>query len=225
MYDPRAPADRQMLYINGAEGAFTARDKPANTILGHYWQTTRLLRKIDLGYRPESSTTADKMAWLIRQATKHPHYGPYIGSDCLSVVLYPDNPGMPTHLHPVKATSEEYGPHLVTPMLSTWDVEFNLDPKPLDLTDPEDDKKTFPGSPGNVASHRDTSGNFVVREGADSDSVRDTKAHYFAVYYREARNQLVGRSFSIETVPSHLMKLLTTCAGLEVGVEVRLARS
>ncbi len=39
----------------------------------------------------------------------------------------------------------------------------------------------------------------------DPDPLRDTIAHYFATYYQEARSQLAGRSFSIETVPSHLM--------------------
>ena len=67
-----------MLYINGAQGAFTAGDKPASAILWAHWETTRLLRKIDLSYRPESRTTADRMAWLVRQATKHPVYGPYV---------------------------------------------------------------------------------------------------------------------------------------------------
>jgi len=100
MYARRPPADKQMLYINGAEGAFTARHKPANAILKRCWETKRLLRKVDLGCRPESRTTAERMAWLIRQATKHPHYGPYIGPDCLSVVLHPDNPGMPTTTTP-----------------------------------------------------------------------------------------------------------------------------
>jgi hypothetical protein len=39
----------------------------------------------------------------------------------------------------------------------------------------------------------------------DSDQLRDTIARYFAAYYREVRNQLSGRSFSTETIPSHLM--------------------
>ena len=139
MFNPRAPKDRQWLYINGAEGAFTAGDKPANAIRGRLLATRRLLRKIDLGHRPESRTTADRMAWLVRQAAKHPHYGPYIGPDCLSVVIYPDDPGMLTHYHPEKATTVEYGPHSVTPLGSILDMEFDLDPEPRDLTDPEDD--------------------------------------------------------------------------------------
>jgi hypothetical protein len=132
IYDPRPSADQQMLYINGARGAFTAGDKHANTILGRHWETTRLLRRIDLGYRPESRVSADRMAWLVRQATKHPGCGHLIGPDCLSVVIHPDNPGMLSHYHPEKATTVEYGPHFVTPMFSTWDVEVDLDPQPLD---------------------------------------------------------------------------------------------
>lgn len=40
---------------------------------------------------------------------------------------------------------------------------------------------------------------------AESHDLRDKIAHYFAAYYRELRNQLEGRSFGIDTVPSHLM--------------------
>lgn len=151
MYDPRPPADKQILYINGVEGVFTARDKPANAILKRYWETKRLLRKVDPGYRPESRTTAERMAWLIRQATKHRAlYGPYIGPDCLSVVLHPDNPGMPTHYHPEKATTIEYGPHLVTPVMSMWDMEVDLEPHIPDLADPNEAVIT--------ASHRRANG-------------------------------------------------------------------
>lgn len=196
MYDPRPAADRQKLYINGAEGAFTAGDKPANTILKRYWETKRLLRKIDLGYRPESRTTAERLAWLVRQATKHPRYGPLVGPDCLSVVIHPDNPGMPTHYHPEKATTIEYGPHLVTPMLSTWDVRFDLDPHIPDLVDPSEAILT--------TSHR-RANDSARSDDVDPDPLRDAIARYFAAYYQEARSQLAGRSFSIETVPSHLM--------------------
>ena len=196
MYDPGPLAEKQMLYINGAEGAFTARDKPADAILKRYWETKRLLRKVDLGYRPEGRTTADRMAWLVRQATKHPRYGPYIGPDCLSVVLHPDNPGMPTHYHPEKATTIEYGPHLVTPMLSTWDVEFDLEPHIPDLADPTEAILS--------TSHRHVNDG-TQGDDVDPDPLRDSLAHYFAAYYQEARSQLAGRSFSIETVPSHLM--------------------
>ena len=195
MYDPRPPADKQMLYINGAEGAFTARDKPANTILKRYWETKRLLRKVDL-YRTEGRTTAARMAWLVRQATKHPRYGPYIGPDCLSVVLHPDNPGMPTHYHPEKAATIEHMPHLVTPMLAMWDVRTDLDPHIPDLADPNEAVLTTSYRRANDRAQSDE---------VDPDPLRDTIAHYFATYYQEARSQLAGRSFSIETVPSHLM--------------------
>jgi hypothetical protein len=131
MYDPRTPADLQKLYINGADSAFTAGDESANTILKRYWETKRLLRKIDLGHKPESRTTAERLAWLVRQAKKHPNYGRYIGPDYLSVVLHPGSPVMPTHYHPEKATTIEYGPHLVTPILSTWDVRFDLADRPV----------------------------------------------------------------------------------------------
>lgn len=40
---------------------------------------------------------------------------------------------------------------------------------------------------------------------AESHELRDTIAHYFGAYYRELRSQLKGRSFGIDTVPSHLM--------------------
>ncbi len=196
MYDPRPSADQQILYINGAKGAFTAGDKHANAILRRYWETKRLLRRIDLGYRPESRVSADRMAWLVRQATKHPQCGPLIGPDCLSVVIHPDNSEMPTHYHPEKSTTVEYGPHLVTPMLSTWDVKFDLDPQPLELAAPNEMPLT--------TSHRGASGSLRGRT-VDPDPLRDTVAHYFAAYYQEARSQLAGRSFSIETVPSHLM--------------------
>jgi hypothetical protein len=196
IFDPRPSADRQMLYINGAEGAFTAGDKPANTILKQYWETKRSLSKIDLGYRPESRTTAEILAWLVRQATKHPRYGPYIGPDCLSVVLHPDNPGMPTHYHPEKAATIEHMPHLVTPMLAMWDGRTDLDPHIPDLADPNEAVLT--------TSHRRANDRAQSDE-VDPDPLRYTIAHYFATYYQEARNQLAGRSFSIETVPSHLM--------------------
>src|SRR5215217_1042413 len=197
MYDPRLPADRQKLYINGAEGAFTAGDRSANTTLKRYWETTRLLRKIDLGYRPESQTTAERMAWLVRQATKHPQYGPLVGPDCLSVVIHPNNPKIPTHYHPEKATTIEYGPHLVTPMLSTWDARVDLDPHIPDLADPNEAIVT--------TSHRRANDDSARSDDVDPDPLRDGIVRYFAAYYQEGRNRLAGRSFSNETVPSHLM--------------------
>lgn len=39
----------------------------------------------------------------------------------------------------------------------------------------------------------------------ESEELRDKIAHYYSAYYRELRRQLEGRSFSISTVPSHLM--------------------
>ncbi len=124
------------------------------------------------------------MAWLVRQGTKHPRYGPLIGPDCLSVVIHPDNPGMPTHYHPKKATTVEYGPHLITPMLSTWDVVFNLDPQIPDLAAPiELPLKT---------SHMGTKGSAREKSAVDPDPLRDTVAHYFAAYYQEARSQLAA---------------------------------
>lgn len=60
----------------------------------------------------------------------------YIGPDCLSVVLHPGSPAMPTHYHPEKATTVEHMPRLVTPMLSIWDVEIDSNPSPPDLDAP-----------------------------------------------------------------------------------------
>src|SRR5215217_6787339 len=158
---------------------------------------TGFFRKIDLGYRPESQTTAERMAWLVRQATKHPQYGPLVGPDCLSVVIHPNNPKIPTHYHPEKATIIEYGPHLVTPMLSTWDARVDLDPHIPDLADPNEAIVT--------TSHRRANDDSARSDDVDPDPLRDGIVRYFAAYYQEGRNRLAGRSFSNETVPSHLM--------------------
>ncbi len=122
----------------------------------------------------------------------------------MSVVLHPDNPGMPTHYHPEKATTVEYGPHLVTPVMSMWDMEVDLEPHIPDLADPNEAVLT--------TSHR-RADDGAQGDNVDPDPLRDSLAQYFAAYYQEARSQLAGRSFSSETVPSHLMpwrKLIRT---------------
>lgn len=82
-------------------------------------------------------------------------------------------------------------------MLSTWDVRFDLDPQIPDLAAPiELPLRT---------SHRGTKGGAKEKGAVDPDPLRDAVAHYFASYYQEARSQLSGKSFSVETVPSHLM--------------------
>lgn len=126
MFDPRARPDKQMVFVHGARITFDARDPAAEEIRRRYWAATRVLKRVDLGNEPESRASAERMAWLIREASSHPRYGYLVGRDCLSVVIHPNSPAMPTHYHPDKATTVEYGPHLVTPMLSSWDVEFDL---------------------------------------------------------------------------------------------------
>jgi hypothetical protein len=72
------------------------------------------------------------------------------------------------------------------------------------LTDPANDGKVLVSSPGSTGPQEGKSTG-AWREKADPDPLRDKIARYFAAYYQEARSQLSGRSFSIETVPSHLM--------------------
>lgn len=184
------------LFISGTRVAFTVGDKYSNELDRCSKQVRRQLRRIDLGREPNSRTTADRLAWLVRQASRHPRYGKYIGRDCLSTVVHPGSGPFLTHYHPEKATTVEYSPHLVTPMLSTWDVRFDLDPHIPDLADPNEAILT--------TSHR-RANDSAQSDDVDPDLLRDTIAHYFAAYYQEARSQLAGRSFSIETVPSHLM--------------------
>lgn len=197
MFDPRARADKQMIFVHGARVTFNAGDPAGAKICRRYWEMTRILKRIDLGHEPESRTTADRMAWLIRETSSHPRHGYLVGRDCLSVVIHSNSPAMPTHYHPDKATTVEYGPHLVTPMLSTWDVEFDLDPQIPDLAAPiELPLRT---------SHRGTKGIVRERSAVAPDPLRDSVARYFAAYYQEARSQLAGKSFGVATVPSHLM--------------------
>ena len=185
------------LFISGTRAAFTAGDSFANELNKDVIRTTRQIRRIDLGSKPSSKTTAERLTWLVKRASRHPRYGKYIGRDCLSVVIHPNSPAMPTHYHPGKASTVEHGPHLVTPMLSMWDVEFDLDPQIPDLAAPvELPLRT---------SHRSTRGSAGERGSVDSDPARDTAAHYFAAYYQEARSQLAGTSFGVDSVPSHLM--------------------
>jgi len=115
----------------------------------------------------------------------------------LSVVIHPNNRKIPTHYHPEKATTIEYGPHLVTPMLSTWDARVDLDPHIPDLADPNEAIVT--------TSHRRANDDSARSDDVDPDPLRDGIVRYFAAYYQEGRNRLAGRSFSNETVPSHLM--------------------
>ena len=188
--------DKFGLFISGTRAPFTVGDNYSSGLNRCAKQVRRQLRRIDLGREPSSRTTADRLAWLIRQASRHPRYRKFIGRDCLSTVIHPGSGPFLTHYHPEKAATIEYGPHLVTPMLSTWDVEFNLDPHIPDLADPSEAILT--------TSHR-RANDSVQGDDVDPDPLRDSLAHYFAAYYQEARSQLAGRSFGIETVPSHLM--------------------
>lgn len=89
-------------------------------------------------------------------------------------------------------------------MLATWDVEIDLEPHIPDLADPNEAVLTTSHKPANDSAQGDD---------VDPDPLRDHLARYFAAYYQEARSQLAGRSFGIDTVPSHLMpwrKLVTT---------------
>jgi len=81
-------------------------------------------------------------------------------------------------------------------MMSMWDMEVDLEPHIPDLADPNEAVIT--------TSHRRANGGAQGDE-VDPDPLRDKIAQYFAAYYQEARSQLAGRSFSPETVPSHLM--------------------
>jgi hypothetical protein len=94
------------------------------------------------------------------------------------------------------------GVHLA--MLRQIAYEVLNSPALVALTNPAHDGKVLPGSPSNARSQEGKDAG-ARRTKADLDPLRDKKARYFAAYYREARDQLSGRSFSIETVPSHLM--------------------
>lgn len=94
------------------------------------------------------------------------------------------------------------GVHFV--MLRQMAYEILNSPALLALADPENDRKTSPGSRGSATSHEGENGS-PRSEAIDPDPMRDKIARYFAAYYQAARSQLAGRSFSIETVPSHLM--------------------
>jgi hypothetical protein len=94
------------------------------------------------------------------------------------------------------------GVHLA--MLRQIAYEVLNSPALVALTDPANDGKVPVSSPGSTGSQEGKSTG-AWREKADLDPLRDKIARYFAAYYQEARSQLSGRSFSIETVPSHLM--------------------
>jgi hypothetical protein len=94
------------------------------------------------------------------------------------------------------------GVHLA--MLRQIAYEVLNSPALVALTEPANDGKVPVSSPGSAGSQEGKSTG-DRREKADPDPLRDKITRYFAAYYREARDQLSGRSFSIETVPSHLM--------------------
>ena len=185
------------IFISGTRIAFTAGDAFASELNRRSMQARRQIKRVDLGQLPSGETIADRLAWLIREASRHPLYGKYIGRDCLSAVVHPGNGPFLGHYHPEKATASEYGPHLVSPMVATCDVEIDLEPHIPDLADPNEAVLT--------TSHRCKNDN-AQNDDVDPDPLREKIAQYFAAYYQEARSQLAGsKSFSPESVPSHLM--------------------
>jgi hypothetical protein len=68
--------------------------------------------------------------WLVRQASRHPKCGKYIGRVCSSAVSHAGSPAWPCGYHPENDTTiEGHMPHLVTPMMTMWGVEVDLDPQ------------------------------------------------------------------------------------------------
>jgi hypothetical protein len=99
------------------------------------------------------------------------------------------------------------GVHLA--MLRQIAHEVLHSPALLDLTDPSKHGQanvdgTPVRSPGGAASPEGAGSAPPTTAGAP-DPLRDTIALYFAAYYREVRNRLSGKSYGIDTVPSHLM--------------------
>lgn len=99
------------------------------------------------------------------------------------------------------------GVHLA--MLRQIAYEVLHSPALLDLTDPNGlmSKNAVSAFTGSIASATPPEGveSATRVSAADADPLRDTIAHYFAAYYRELRRQLSGKSYGIDTVPSHLM--------------------
>lgn len=99
------------------------------------------------------------------------------------------------------------GVHLA--MLRQIAYEALHSPALLDLTNPNKPapKNAGASSPASTAGDA-PAGNAVsatpMIAGAP-DPLRDTIARYFATYYREVRSLLSGKTYGIDTVPSHLM--------------------
>ncbi len=137
MLKPGLPDNETYGIMIGATAAILAEDEHAKENLKSLNQVLRQLRRVDLGQQPSGRTTAERLVWVMREASKHPKYGKYIGRNFLSVVIHPDSPAMATYYHPSEAVALERGPHLVTPELTMTDLEFDVD-----LEAPEDSSRS-----------------------------------------------------------------------------------
>ena len=79
-------------------------------------------------HRSNSEHVANVLVQFIRAASKTKYGrgqdGPYIGSNCMSVVLTP-NPedDFIAKYHPVNDSPQQYIPHLVTQSISLWGLQ------------------------------------------------------------------------------------------------------
>jgi hypothetical protein len=149
--------------VTGAVGAFEAKDKHANRLKKIKGTVARHFRKHDRRLNDEQA--ARKLVTLVRAASTHPAYGPFIGRDCLSVVAVPKTPSMnmlfsmdvapstesPTEsrrdtpftgfYHPVAATTVLYGPLTVGPYVDLLSFEVDLDPQVPELPEERAEKR------------------------------------------------------------------------------------
>lgn len=98
-------------------------------------------------------------------------------------------------------------------MLRQMAYEVLHSPALLDLTDPNKTAQTYVGGVpvGSPDSATLTGGLGTAAQmtaanpNPDPNPLRDTLDQYFATYYREVRSLLSGKTYGIDTVPSHLM--------------------
>jgi hypothetical protein len=112
---PGLPDHRFTSVISGAWEPFMANDQYGMKARKGLMQVNRQIKRVDQDEKPSARTTADRLAWIMREAARHPKYGQLIGRDFLSVVIHPKSSVMPMMYHPEKGSPEGRVPHLLTP--------------------------------------------------------------------------------------------------------------
>jgi len=109
------PKKALALYIHGYEKAITEGIK----------YKLRRLRKRRFFQNSDSNTVAFKLVELIREASRTPDHGKYIGRDCLSIAISRNlSDDVEIIYYPEKESPIWYGPYLIDPIGSKKGIEI-----------------------------------------------------------------------------------------------------